>query len=101
MVNALGWILGAEMVEEVEEEEHQDQSLEGEFPKEAWKWVAGEHQLQEVPADVVGPRKKTENEGTYLATLPPTVCRDKENTLLRKEKKESLNCAYYVSTLIR
>ena len=46
------------MVAEVEEEEHQAQSLEVEFPKEAWKQVVGEHQLQEVLADVVGPRKK-------------------------------------------
>lgn len=58
MADALGWILGAKTVAEVEEEEHQAQSLEVEFPKEAWKQVAGEHQLQEVLADVVGPRKK-------------------------------------------
>lgn len=46
------------MVEEEVEEEHQDQNPEEECPREAWKWVAGEHQLQEDPADVVGPKDK-------------------------------------------
>lgn len=58
VVNASGWILGAKMA--VEEEEHQGQSLEGGFLREVWKQVAGEHQLQEGPADGMGPGKKSQ-----------------------------------------
>lgn len=47
------------MVEE-EEEEHQGQSLEGGFLREAWTQEAGEHPQQEGQADVVGPGKKKE-----------------------------------------
>lgn len=61
------------MVEAAAEEEHRDQSPEGEFPKEVWKQVAGEHQRQEDLAGVVGPRKK--EKGSHLSTtLPPIQC---------------------------
>lgn len=96
MADALGWILGAKTVVEVEEEEHQAQSLEVEFPKEAWKQVAGEHQLQEVLADVVGPRKKGKWSRISSHPLTHIVGRDKENTLLKKTSisKLCLLCEY-------
>lgn len=84
VVNASGWILGVKMVEEEEVEEHQDQNPEGEFPKEVWKWAAGERQPQGDPADVVGPRTK-EEKWSHTFSHPPIhiVSEDAKNTLLK------------------